>query len=167
MTIRCNYLPDQTCRGTTGWGGVSSAHLGSPLKITVVQADAFELDFWLIAAVVFGLTAMTLAWNVPRVAQRRPFIHTAVPQEYRMQIKSSHVQYYGRQTRDKAGGDSEELKMNWCWQKQEEGEGLLVASLPQAPCLQGIKAKSDGAGCPGGLHGTETHYICTHTLQNT
>lgn len=56
-----------------GVGGVSSAHLGSPLKITVVQADAFELDFWLIAAVVFGLTALTLAWNVPRVAQRRPF----------------------------------------------------------------------------------------------
>lgn len=35
--------------------------------------------------------------------------------------------------RDKTGGDSEGLKMDWCWQKQEEGEGLLVASLPQAP----------------------------------
>ena len=48
------------------------------MKITVVQADAFELDFWLITAVVFtavvfGFTDSTLAWNVPRVAQRQPF----------------------------------------------------------------------------------------------
>lgn len=54
-------------------GGVSSAHLVSPMKITVVQADAFELDFWLITAVVFGLTDSALARNVPRVAQRQPF----------------------------------------------------------------------------------------------
>lgn len=65
-----------------GGGEVSSVHLGSPMKITVVQADAFEPDFWLITAVVFGLSDSALAWNVPSGAETA--IHTAVPQEYRM-----------------------------------------------------------------------------------
>lgn len=58
--------------------------------------------------------------------------------------------------RDKAGGDSEGLKMDWCWQKQEEGEGLLVASLPQAPRLQGIKQRVTEQDAPVVSTGTGT-----------